>query len=125
HPQPVLPDGSSELIVHRERPFHRHTAALGASRQSERLFVGQMRTPVVLQAEGAADVVGIRLRPHGAYALLGSPQHVYADAIPDVEALEMPWLTAAMRRAQEAETAESAIACLEDALLRRLPVRAR
>jgi AraC-like DNA-binding protein len=124
-PQPVLPDGSSELIVHRERPFHRHTAAEGVERQSERLFVGQMRAPVVLQAEGAADVVGIRLRPHGAFALLGCPQHVYADAIPDVEALEMPWLTEAMRRAQQAESAESAIACLEDALRRRLPVRAR
>jgi AraC-like DNA-binding protein len=125
HPQPVLPDGSSELVVHRERPFRRHTAAQGAERQSERLFVGQMRAPVVLQAEGAADVVGIRLRPHGAYALLDCPQHVYADAIPDVESLEMPWLTAAMRRAQAAESAESAIACLEDALLRRLPVRVR
>jgi AraC-like DNA-binding protein len=125
HPQPVLPDGSSELVVHRERPFHRHTAAQGAERQSARLFVGQMRAPVVLQAEGAADVVGVRLRPHGAFALLGGPQYVYADAIPDVEALQMPWLSAAMRRAQEAESAEASIACLEDALLRRLPVRAR
>ncbi len=118
HPQPVLPDGSSELIVHRERPFLRHTTAQGVERQSERLFVGQMRAPVVLQVEGAADVVGIRLRPHGAFALLGCPQHVYADAIPDVDALEMPWLGAAMRRAQQAE-------CLEGALLRRLPLRAR
>jgi AraC-like DNA-binding protein len=125
HPQPVLPDGSSELVVHRARPFHRHTAAQGAERQSERLFVGQMRAPVVLQAEGAADVVGIRLRPHGAFALLGCPQHVFADAIPDVEALEMPWLSTAMRRAQEAESAQAAIACLEGALLRQLPLRAR
>jgi AraC-like DNA-binding protein len=124
-PQPVLPDGSSELIVHRERPFRRHTAALGAERQCERLFVGQMRAPVVLQAEGAADVVGVRFHPHGAYALLACPQHVYADAIPEVVALEMPWLTAATRRAQEADSAESALTCLEDALLRRLPVRAR
>ena len=40
-PQPLLPDGASELIVHRERPFRRYTAARGAERQSERLFVGQ------------------------------------------------------------------------------------
>jgi AraC-like DNA-binding protein len=124
-PQPVLPDGSSELIVHRERPFRRHTAALGVERQSPRLFVGQMRAPVVLQADGAADVVGIRFHPHGAYALLGRPQHLYADQIPDVEALELPWLSAATRRAQEADDAESALAQLEDALLRRLPGRAR
>jgi AraC-like DNA-binding protein len=124
-PQPVLPDGASELIVHRARPFYRHTAAQGVERQSERLFVGQMRVPVVLQAEGAADVVAVRFRPHGAYALFGCPQHVYADAIPDAEALEMPWLTAAMRRAQEAESAQAAIACLEEALLRRVPGRLR
>jgi AraC-like DNA-binding protein len=124
-PQPVLPDGASELIVHRARPFRRYTAARGAERQSERLFVGQMRAPVVLQAEGAADVVAVRFRPHGAYALLGCPQHLYADAIPDAEALEMPWLTRAMRRAQEAASAPAAIACLEEALLRRVPARAR
>ena len=124
-PQPVLPDGASELVVHRERPFRRYTAASGPERQAERLFVGQMRAPVVLQAEGAADVVAVRFRPHGAYALLGCPQHVYADAIPDAEALEMPWLNAAMRRAQEAESPQAAISCLEEALLRRVPVRAR
>jgi AraC-like DNA-binding protein len=124
-PQPVLPDGSSELIVHRERPFRRHTAEQGAERQPPRLFVGQRRAPVVLQADGAADVVGIRFHPHGAYALLGCPQHAYADVIPDVDALEMAWLTAATRRAQEADTGESALAVLEDALLRRLPIRAR
>ena len=55
-PQPVLPDGSSELIVHRARPFRRHTAEPGAQRQSARLLVGQMRAPVVLQADGPADV---------------------------------------------------------------------
>ncbi|HEV7502207.1 MAG TPA: DUF6597 domain-containing transcriptional factor, partial [Vicinamibacteria bacterium] len=38
-PQPVLPDGSSELVVHRAAPFRRHTAARAAERQSRRLFV--------------------------------------------------------------------------------------
>jgi hypothetical protein len=33
-PQPVLPDGSSELIVHRARPFRRHTVERGNERQS-------------------------------------------------------------------------------------------
>jgi hypothetical protein len=57
-------------------------------------------------------VVGIRLRPHGARPARGL-QHVYADAIPDVEALEMPWLSAGHAARQQAESAELAIACLE------------
>src|SRR5262245_34845980 len=46
-PQPVLPDGCTELIVHRARPFRRHhandvalSAPLVIERQSTRLFVG-------------------------------------------------------------------------------------
>jgi AraC-like DNA-binding protein len=124
HPQPVLPDGSSELIVHRRRPFRRHTSR-DVERQSERLFVGQMRGPVVLQADGDADVVGIRFRPHGAFALLECPQHLFADQIPEVEALGLRWLVAATRRAQEAQTSEAALLCLEEALLGRLHVRTR
>ena len=57
-------------------------------------------------------MVGIRLRPHGARPARGL-QHVYADAIPDVEALEMPWLSAGHAARQQAESAELAIACLE------------
>jgi methylphosphotriester-DNA--protein-cysteine methyltransferase len=147
HPQPVLPDGSSELIVHRRNPFRRHTARdvsevavqppslsevavqptslSEVAVQSERLFVGQMRAPVVLQADGDADVVGIRFRPHGAFALLECPQHRFADEIPEVEALSLRWLGEATRRAQEADTAEAALARLEEALLGRLRVRTR
>jgi methylphosphotriester-DNA--protein-cysteine methyltransferase len=119
-PQPVLPDGSSELVVHRGRPFHRHTAGRPRERQPPRLFVGQMRAPVVLEPDGQADVVGIRFRPHGAFVLLACPQHALADAIPDVDALGLGWLSAATRRARDAETAERALAVLEDALLARL-----
>jgi AraC-like DNA-binding protein len=119
-PQPVLPDGSTELIVHRARPFRRHTAARGHERQAPLLFVGQMRAPVVLEPDGAAEVVAIRFRPHGAFALLGCPQDRLVDEIAEVAALGLSWLTATARRAQEAPTAVAAVEQLEDALLRRL-----
>lgn len=122
-PQPVLPDGSSELIVHRARPFRRHTVERGNERQSPLLFVGQMRAPVILEPDGAAEVVAIRFRPHGAFALLGCPQDRLADEIADVPGLGLPWLTAAVRRAEEAPTAAAAIDELEGALLRRLNAR--
>jgi AraC-like DNA-binding protein len=122
-PQPVLPDGSTELIVHRARPFRRHTAARGQERQSPLLFVGQMREPVILEPEGVAEVVAVRFRPHGAFALLGCPQDRLADEIADVADLGLPWLTAAVRRAEEAPTAAAALDQLEEALLRRLDTR--
>ena len=123
-PQPVLPDGSTELVVHRLHGFRRHTAR-DVALQSQRLFVGQMREPVVLEAGGDADVVGIRFRPHGAFALLEWPQHLSADAIPEVDALEMRWLSQATRRAQSAPTPQEALRLLEEALLLRLPARRR
>ena len=124
-PQPVLPDGSSELVVHRERPFYRHTAERGRERQTPLLLVGQMRAPVVLETDGAADVVAIRFRPQGAFALLGAPQDRLADAIADVDGLGLGWLRVATRRAREAATTEAALAHLEAALLRRLDGRPR
>jgi len=123
-PQPVLPDGSSELVVHRLHAFRRHTAG-GVALQPQRLFVGQMRAPVVLEPGGAADVVGIRFRAHGAFALLECPQQLSADDIPEVDALGMRWMTEATRRAQSAETPQAALGLLEEALLIRLQRRTR
>jgi methylphosphotriester-DNA--protein-cysteine methyltransferase len=123
-PQPVLPDGSTELVVHRLHGFRRHTAG-DAVLQSRRLFVGQMREPVVLEPAGDADVVGIRFRPHGAFALLEGPQHLSTDEIPEVDALGIRWLSQATRRAQSAPTPREALRILEDALLRRREARTR
>jgi methylphosphotriester-DNA--protein-cysteine methyltransferase len=123
-PQPVLPDGSSELVVHRLHAFRRHTS-LDVALQPQRLLVGQMRAPVVLEAGGDADVVGVRFRAQGAFALLESPQDLTADEIPEVDALGMRWLTEATRRARSAATPQAALRLLEEALLSRLPARRR
>jgi len=122
-PEPVLPDGSTELIVHRARPFLRHTVERANERQSPLLFVGQMRAPVILEPDGEAEVVAIRFRPQGAFALLGCPQDRLADEIADVAGLGLSWLTVAVRRAEEAPTAAAALDQLEAALLRRLEAR--
>jgi AraC-like DNA-binding protein len=109
----VLPDGCTELIVHRGRPFW----------QASRLFVGQMLAPVVIAPGGAADIVAIRFEPFGAFALLGIHQSEPADQIIDAEALGAPWLSRAMRSAASAVTAEAALAILERALTARLERR--
>jgi AraC-like DNA-binding protein len=119
-PQPVLPDGNTELVVHRERPFLRCTAAGSAERQASTLFVGPMRSPVVLVADSSAEVAAVRFRPNGAFALLGVPQHLLQDAITDVATLEIPWLRRTMRESQDAPSVRAAIARLEAGLLERV-----
>jgi methylphosphotriester-DNA--protein-cysteine methyltransferase len=115
-PQPVLPDGCTELIVHRARPFWRHHATAGAERQAAHLFVGQMLVPVVLTPDEDADVVGIRFEPHGAHPFLAVPQSELADPIVDGSTVAPPWLARAMREAQARESADDALTVLEDAL---------
>jgi AraC-like DNA-binding protein len=114
--QPILPDGCTELVVHRERPF-RLFAGLVEERQAPLLFVGQMRRPVLLAPDGAAEAIGIRFHPHGAFALLGLPQRALADVIPAGDSLALPWLTSALRRAQEAPSPAAGLELLERALL--------
>jgi AraC-like DNA-binding protein len=119
-PQPILPDGCTELIVHRARPFWRHHAAAAAERQPAHLFVGQMLAPAVIAPDGDADVVAIRFEPFGAHALIGTPQTETADLIVDAGALGEPWLNRAVRAAEAADSADAAVKILETALIARL-----
>lgn len=122
-PQSVLPDGCTELIVHRGRPFWRHDANGLATQQSTRLFVGQMLAPVVIAPDGDADIVAIRFEPFGAYALFGNHQSEPADHILDAESLSATWLSRAIRSAESAATANDALAILEGALVKQLDER--
>ena len=119
-PQPVLPDGCTELIVHRGRPFWRYDAAGGATRQTPHLFVGQMLAPVVLAPDGDADIVAIRFEPFGAFALVGGNQTMPSDQIIDAGALGETWLSRAIVSAQAADTADDALRILQGALVSRL-----
>jgi AraC-like DNA-binding protein len=71
---PVLPDGCAEIVVHYEggverldaggvRVLSRHRAAV----------VGQIEGPLLLRPRGRVGILGVRLRPEGAAALLGVP----------------------------------------------------
>ena len=122
-PQPVLPDGCTELIVHRGRPFWRHDAEGGATRQATHLFVGQMLAPVVIAPDGDMDIVAIRFEPYGAFALIGGHQARPADQILDASGLGEAWLGRAIRSAEAADTAENALQILERALVARLDDR--
>jgi AraC-like DNA-binding protein len=71
HPQPVVPDGRLELLVHRADPFWRLTPGGSAQVQDTILVAGQLTHPIHLLPGSDIDVVGVRLNPVGAQALLG------------------------------------------------------
>jgi AraC-like DNA-binding protein len=73
--QPVLPDGRPEIVVHVGDPFERAGEDGERERQASVIFAGQLLRPLDLRATGRVAVVGIRLRPYGAAALIAEPQH--------------------------------------------------
>jgi AraC-like DNA-binding protein len=79
-PQPVMPDGRPELVLHFGTPFRLVSAAGHEARQSSILFVGQLRSRLLLRPDGPIGIVGIRFHPHGAAAVLRMPQHELAGA---------------------------------------------
>ena len=84
--QPVLPDGRPEIILHLGDPFDRIEPS-GDHRQSPALFAGQLVGPLTLKPTGAVAVVGIRLHPHGAAALLEQPQEMLVGTTIGLDAL--------------------------------------
>jgi AraC-like DNA-binding protein len=87
--QPILPDGRPEIILHLGDPFDRIEADGSHPRQPATLFAGQLLNPVTLRPTGVVAVVGVRLQPHGAAALLDRPQDDLVGATIGVDALSM------------------------------------
>jgi AraC-like DNA-binding protein len=71
-PRRVVPDGRTEIILNFARPFAQLTAS-GWRVQRKRFFAGQITGPLLLRPTGPFDIVGIRLRPAGARALITLP----------------------------------------------------
>jgi AraC-like DNA-binding protein len=69
--EPVLPDGCPELILNSGRPFaeRRHGTY---EPQAMRFLYGQLTHALHLRPVVPCSMIGVRLRPHGAYALFGA-----------------------------------------------------
>jgi AraC-like DNA-binding protein len=70
-PQPIVPDGRVELILHFGDRFERHLPDGRVERQDPALLVGQILAPIRIACRGRAGVAAIRLRPAAARALAG------------------------------------------------------
>ena len=71
-PQPVVPDGRPELIVHLGEPFARLERDGRWRPQARVLVAGQLLAPIALQPAGPAEVCGIRFTTAGAGNLFPS-----------------------------------------------------
>ena len=76
-PEPVLPDGRPELILHFGDCFERITAAAPVV-QPAIIFAGQLTSPLLLRPTGRVAVVGVRFHPDGAPCVVPVPQHEVA-----------------------------------------------
>lgn len=110
-PQPVVPDGRLELLVHRADPFSRIQSNGSARVQDSALVAGQLTGPIHLQPGPIIDVMGIRLTPLGAHAILDLPlDELTNSVIPlrDVRPrLASLLITESHRRASHADRAHS------------------
>ncbi|HEX2617495.1 MAG TPA: helix-turn-helix domain-containing protein [Flavobacteriales bacterium] len=115
--EPILPDGCPELILNNAAPFEERVNGVFRV-QPTRFLHGQLTRALHLRPHGACDIIGVRLQPHGAYALFG-PAAVVADDKVELRALD-PVMDAAFAQAVQHTEHEARIAAVI-ALLRALP----
>lgn len=84
----VIPDGYAEIVLNHAAPFRRFAADGSSHRQSHVLLVGQIRSAIEIEAQGAVDLLGIRFQPVGLHALLGMPMHALTDVDTDLRQVE-------------------------------------
>jgi AraC-like DNA-binding protein len=86
-PQPIVPDGRVEIVLHFGDRFERHHAGGSVERQGEALLVGQILAPIRLACRGRAGVAAVRLRPAAASAIAGGSAAELTGRTIDLEAV--------------------------------------
>lgn len=78
-PEPIVPDGCVELVLNLADRFMQVDA--GHALQPRDLLVGQMTRPTIAAPTGAVDLIGIRLWPGRAGAVLRTPMWELEDRL--------------------------------------------
>ena len=89
-PEPILPDGCVELVLHLGEPFSRHDEDGRVQRQPAQLLAGQITTAIVVQPSTTMDVWGIRFHPWAAGAFLGLPSVELRDRVLSLHDVSQP-----------------------------------
>jgi len=82
--EPVLPDGSIEIVFNLADPFRRHHSDNTIETQPKTILVGQMRGLSMIQLTGRVSLFGIRFKPCGAFPFLQMPLSEVTERIPDL-----------------------------------------
>ena len=86
-PEPIIPDGRVEIVLHFGQPFDRHHTDGRVERQAPALVVGQMRAPICIAPGGTAGVAGIRLAPAATRMMLRCPAGEITGQFVEIDAL--------------------------------------
>jgi|SRR5436190_5330853 len=125
-PQPIVPDGRPEIVLHFGDRFDRHHPGGRVERQDPAVLVGQLRAPIHLACPGRAGVAAIRLRPSALPAFAGCAASELTGRTVDLDAIAGS--TASLReRLAAAMTDRERVGLLESWLLGRIrgtPARA-
>jgi AraC-like DNA-binding protein len=109
--QPIVPDGRSEIIVHFGDAFERIDDGVPA-RQATMLIAGQLERPLIVRPTGRTGVLGIRLRPEGAAALMRVPQHELVGRTEAADGVSQPLAQWLVEVRDTARSLDQAVACV-------------
>jgi len=87
HPEPVLPDGSVEIIFDFRDRFLTYQKSGSVEVQPRSVIAGQFTTSLMIGPSGDTDMFGIRLRPEAGFALLGISMAEIRDQIIDLKSV--------------------------------------
>lgn len=85
--EPILPDGSFEVVFHLGDPFVQVLDSGAARRQPRTLLVAELNAPVCVGPTGGVEVIGIRFRQGAAYRFFAPPLSQLAHAVHDLSDL--------------------------------------
>ncbi|HMC77270.1 MAG TPA: helix-turn-helix domain-containing protein [Vicinamibacterales bacterium] len=86
-PEPIIPDGRIEIVLHYGVRFEQHHPGGRIDRQPASMIVGQMLAPICIGHRGRAGVAAIRLRPAAARAVVRCSAAEITGRVVDLEDL--------------------------------------
>ena len=122
-PEPIFPDGCTEIVLNLADPFQRIHADGRIERQPGMFLVGQMDEFTRVQSTGPVRAFGVRFRPAGARPFLWFPQQEAAGQILALESVDGRLKKQFEEAAFVAGNDRESIARMQALLLRRLRPR--
>ncbi|MEP7273771.1 MAG: DUF6597 domain-containing transcriptional factor, partial [Acidobacteriota bacterium] len=118
-PEPILPDGCSELILNFGARFNEQLEDGRREAQPLHFLVGQMTRPILIAPTGRVRLVGIRFQPGGAFPFFRLPMNELADTIVELSAVDATLERELIAVAADKPLLQHKLLAIEDFLARR------